>query len=284
MPNRLLFFVLVLLPILVCHIGQGESLSPEVAKRSLVHAAKILREFPPDKYYVIALGVSNPAISSGLRALIGDTKLADHYLLELPVTEFHLSRANSKTIAEKVFPQKPLTGDRKPVLLRVLHSGGVITSLSQKIKGGDPINAYIIWGSALEENDSASRLRETLSTNLGGRVLDVRDEAIVTASVVERVSKYIYEGVSRKKEGNIPTFTRFESMSFDDFMEGKPLVEKSIWRDLDSEMKAHIHKDEVPVALSSVRTKLKKIAKASVPLYSHYQVQLRPCGPLENVK
>jgi hypothetical protein len=275
--------LLLLWVVFSCQLGLGENLSPEVAKQSFYHASQILKEFPPNKYYVIALGVSNAGISSGLRTVIGDSRLADQYLVDLPLTGFY-QPAPPPEVMGKIFLPKEQVGNRKPVVLRVLEGGGVISVFShlfKDYKDGNPKSEIGLVNGYLVSNWKPEHLAKDLSAKLGGRVIIVEDKVTTSSTVSTRAGR-----INRKEEGNLPTFTRFMHLKAIQFAEGNPLVENTIWKDLDRQMRVFFDESSSPIPLEPIRAQLRKLAATSKgSLYEHYNIRApQPCDPLEKAK
>ncbi len=120
-------------------LGAQQDIPSDVAKSAFEAAAEVLTTYPPERYYIVGLGTNSSPIASAMRVLIGDPKLLENYLMEIPVEGYrtHIPETSPHKIRaawDRILPSPTELQGREPVLLRVLLGGITIDRMGRDVK------------------------------------------------------------------------------------------------------------------------------------------------------
>jgi hypothetical protein len=269
---------------------KAENVSPELAERAYFHAANLLKEFPPDKHYVIGLGRSSPVIASAVRTLIGDINLADRYIVEIPVqnyvgwSQFSHPKTHSKFF-EWLIPPKEVVREREGVFLRVLDHGVTAGDFARDLARAraegkekpeaqnlqSTFHGYFIHDFGAYEKAVTPELRQ----GINGKIITLEDPTI-QRPIVQRKARHL-----STDPGTHGRFLPFEP-SLPVESKKYRLTENPKWRALDETMKAFARELNVPKVSADTMKALREIKTSS--LYNHYAAPADDCAPLTQVK
>jgi len=99
----------------------------KVMARAVAHADAVLAEFPPERYFIVGLGITTPLLTAALRLrLRADVPFTDYYF-EAPVEHIgHITHYEAPTqdfLLGKIIPAPAVLRGRAVVFLRVLWDG-----------------------------------------------------------------------------------------------------------------------------------------------------------------
>lgn len=124
--NSRLFTALFLLASLTASVpshGNPVGQEKELIAAAVAHAETMVETYPPDKYFILNLGMGNTFLSAALRNIFPDVAMQNAYFFDSPLTMLNVEKETLvRALALSLPPPEVLRG-RKIVISRPLYFG-----------------------------------------------------------------------------------------------------------------------------------------------------------------